>query len=106
MYYKIEEELYNRIKEITGSDYNKYGDFINAEAIHNILKDLICETERLEEQNQKHKELIDKAIKYYESNQQECVIGRNKDEKLIKEYYLPAQCSKKMLDILKERLGE
>ncbi|HIU12307.1 MAG TPA: hypothetical protein IAB65_06370 [Candidatus Onthocola stercorigallinarum] len=54
------------------------------------------------EENQKYKELIDKAIKYYESNQQECVIGRNKDEKLIKEYYLPAQCSKKMLDILKE----
>ena len=45
---------------------------------------------------------IDRAIKYYESNQQECVIGRNKDDKLIKEYYLPAQCSKKMLDILKE----
>ena len=61
------------------------------EAIQVILKE-----------NQKYKELIDKAIKYYESNQQECVIGRNKDEKLIKEYYLPAQCSKKMLDILKE----
>ena len=45
---------------------------------------------------------IDKAIKYYEANQQECVIGRNKDGKLIKEYYLPSQCSKKMLDILKE----
>ena len=49
MYYKIEEELYNRIKEITGSDYNKYGDFINAEAIHNILKDLICEIDILKE---------------------------------------------------------
>ena len=58
--------------------------------------------EEILEENQKYKELIDKAIKYYESNQQECVIGRNKDEKLIKEYYLPAQCSKKMLDILKE----
>lgn len=46
---------------------------------------------------------IDKAIKYYEANQQECVIGRNEDDKLIKEYYLPAQCSKKMLDILKEK---
>lgn len=58
--------------------------------------------EEILEENQKYKDLIDKAIKYYESNQQECVIGRNKDEKLIKEYYLPAQCSKKMLDILKE----
>ena len=27
MYYKIDEELYNKIKEITGSDYEKYGDF-------------------------------------------------------------------------------
>ena len=49
MYYKIEEELYNKIKEITGSDYNKYGDFIDAEAITNILKDLICEIECLKE---------------------------------------------------------
>ncbi len=70
-------------------------------------RDIRCFTlerqiEEMKEENQKYKELIDKAIKYYESNQQECVIGRNKDEKLIKEYYLPAQCSKKMLDILKE----
>ena len=27
-------------------------------------------------------------------------IGRNKDEKLIKDYYLSAQCSKVLLDIL------
>ena len=53
-------------------------------------------------ENARLKDKIDKAIKYYELNQQECVIGRNKDEKLIKEYYLPAQCSKKLLDILKE----
>ena len=44
---------------------------------------------------------IDKAIEYYETHQQECVIGRNKDEKLIKDYYLPAQCSKKLYEILK-----
>lgn len=29
MYYKIEEELYSRIKELTGIDYNKEGDFIS-----------------------------------------------------------------------------
>ena len=59
-------------------------------------------TNRLEKENARLKDKINMAIKYYELNQQECVIGRNKDEKLIKEYYLPAQCSKKMLDILKE----
>ena len=56
---------------------------------------------KLQQENARLKDKINMAIKYYELNQQECVIGRNKDEKLIKEYYLPAQCSKKMLDILK-----
>ena len=58
--------------------------------------------ELLEKENERLKDKINMAIEYYEANQQECVIGRNKDDKLIKEYYLPAQCSKKMLDILKE----
>ena len=57
---------------------------------------------KLLQENARLKDKINMAIKYYESNQQECVIGRNKDDKLVKEYYLPAQCSKKMLDILKE----
>lgn len=43
---------------------------------------------------------IDKAIEYYKMHQQECVIGRNKDDKLIKDYYLPARCSKVLLNIL------
>lgn len=57
---------------------------------------------KIQQENARLKDKINMAIEYYEANQQECVIGRNKDEKLIKEYYLPAQCSKKMLDILKE----
>ena len=57
---------------------------------------------KLQQENARLKDKINMAIKYYELNQQECVIGRNRDEKLIKEYYLPAQCSKKLLDILKE----
>lgn len=57
---------------------------------------------KIQQENERLKDKINMAIEYYEANQQECVIGRNKDEKLIKEYYLPAQCSKKMLDILKE----
>lgn len=46
---------------------------------------------------------IDKAIEYYEMHQQECVIGRNKDDKLIKDYYLPARCSKVLLNILEDK---
>ena len=57
---------------------------------------------KIQQENERLKDKINMAIEYYEANQQECVIGRNKDDKLIKEYYLPAQCSKKMLDILKE----
>ena len=58
--------------------------------------------ETILKENARLKDKINMAIEYYEANQQECVIGRNKDDKLIKEYYLPAQCSKKLLDILKE----
>ena len=61
----------------------------------NYIKKILKENAQL-------KDKINMAIEYYEANQQECVIGRNKDDKLIKEYYLPAQCSKKLLDILKE----
>ena len=56
---------------------------------------------KIQQENARLKDKINMAIKYYELNQQECVIGRNKDEKLIKEYYLPAQCSKKLIEILK-----
>lgn len=44
---------------------------------------------------------IDKAIRYFEINKQECVIGRNKDGKLIKDYYLPSQLTPKIIKILK-----
>ena len=67
-----------------------------------IFQNCLLEIKQLQQENAQLKDKINMAIKYYEANQQECVIGRNKDEKLIKEYYLPAQCSKKMLDILKE----
>lgn len=68
----------------------------------NDTRILLTYIEVLQQENARLKDKINMAIEYYESNQQECVIGRNKDDKLIKEYYLPAQCSKKMLDILKE----
>ena len=81
-------------------------DNFHAQGFDNKIYCPLCffkeKTNRLEQENARLKDKINMAIKYYELNQQECVIGRNKDEKLIKEYYLPAQCSKKLLDILKE----
>ena len=47
-----------------------------------------------------YKSRCEKAIKYYKTHQQECVIGRNKDDRLIRDYYLPSQCSKILLKIL------
>ena len=49
MYYKIEEELYNRIKEITGMDYDKEGNYISIDSLEDIIKDLICEIDTLKE---------------------------------------------------------
>ena len=75
---------------------------IKAYYVADDIDEVLNYIDNLEQENARLKDKINMAIKYYELNQQECVIGRNKDEKLIKEYYLPAQCSKKMLDILKE----
>ena len=47
-----------------------------------------------------YKSILEKAVKYYKMYQQECVIGRNRDGKLIKDYYLPAKHSKVLLNIL------
>lgn len=87
------EELYNKCENMEQL-FDKY--------YLPLLDKHYSKTYKLQQENARLKDKINMAIKYYESNQQECVIGRNKDDKLIKEYYLPAQCSKKMLDILKE----
>lgn len=58
----------------------------------------------IDEKDKKIQELnnkINKAIDFYETYKQECVIGRTRDEKLIKDYYLSAQLSKKLINILK-----
>ena len=68
------------------------------EAIEFMLKI----NEELEQQCKKQKEVIDKAIVYYETYKQECVIGRTGEGKLRKDYYLPAHLSKTLIDILKE----
>ena len=56
----------------------------------------------LEQQCKKQKKVIDKAIEFYENNEQECVIGRTGEGKLRKDYYLPAHLSKTLINILKE----
>lgn len=58
--------------------------------------------DELEQQVKKQKEVIDKAIEFYENNKKECVIGRTREEKLRKDYYLPAHLSKTLIDIIKE----
>lgn len=58
----------------------------------------------IDEKDKKIQELndkINKAIDFYKTYKQECVIGRTRDGKLIKDYYLPAQLSKKLVEILK-----
>ena len=55
----------------------------------------------LQKENQQLNDKINKAIDFYETYKQECVIGRTSDEKLIKDYYLPAQLSKDLIKILK-----
>lgn len=58
--------------------------------------------QRLQQENKEQKEIIDKAIAFYENNKQECVIGRTGEGKLRKDYYLPAYLSKTLINILKE----
>lgn len=94
--YKLNKEWLDLMLE------NKNNTNLTFNLSDNDTRILLTYIEVLQQENARLKDKINMAIKYYESNQQECVIGRNKDDKLIKEYYLPAQCSKKMLDILKE----
>lgn len=53
------------------------------------------------EENDKLKQKIHMALMFYETHKQECVIGRDRDEELTKGYYLPAQLSNKLIEILK-----
>ena len=69
---------------------------------YELYNSKIEENAKLQQENKQLKEVIDKAIAFYESNKQECVIGRTRNERLIKRYYLPAQLSKVLIDILKE----
>lgn len=73
-----------------------------SEAIKEEKKqELIDYASNLQQEKEDYKSRIEKAVEYYKMHQQECVIGRNRDDKLIKDYYLPAQHSKVLLNILK-----
>lgn len=67
------------------------------EAIEFILNEIKV----LEQKVKKQQEIINKAIDFYEIYKQECVTGRTRDERLIRDYYLPAHLSKKLIEILK-----
>lgn len=58
------------------------------------------------EQLKQRDEVIDEAIRYFDAYKQEVVIGRTRDEKLIKDYWLPSQCSKRLLEILQKYKGD
>ena len=94
--YKLNKEWLDLMLE------NKNNTNLTFNLSDNDTRILLTYIEVLQQENSRLKDKINMAIKYYELNKQECVIGRNKDDKLIKEYYLPAQCSKKLIDILKE----
>ena len=49
MYIKLNEDLYNKIKNITFTDYEAIGDFIPSESIESMLEDLLLEIDRLQE---------------------------------------------------------
>jgi len=49
MYIKLNEDLYNKIKNITFTDYEALGDFIPSESIEPMLEDLLLEIDRLQE---------------------------------------------------------
>lgn len=49
MYIKLNEDLYNKIKNITFTDYEALGDFILSESIEPMLEDLLLEIDRLQE---------------------------------------------------------
>lgn len=72
----------------------KDNDPVNIECIENKI--IITNPSEID-----YKARIDKAIEFYNTYKQECVMGRTKEGKLIKKYYLPAHLSKKLIDIIK-----
>ena len=69
MYIKLDEELYERIKELTCTDYDAESSFIPSESIEPMLRDLLIEIDRLEEEKKDREQEIEdnyKPISYAE----------------------------------------
>lgn len=49
MYLELKQDLIDKIEEITCTDYERKGNYIPAENIENIIKDLLYEIDRLNE---------------------------------------------------------
>lgn len=49
MYLELKQDLIDKIEEITCTDYERKGDYIPAENIENMIKDLLYEIDRLNE---------------------------------------------------------
>lgn len=49
MYLELKQDLIDKIEEITCTDYERKGDYIPAENIESMIKDLLCEIDRLNE---------------------------------------------------------
>ena len=49
MYLELKQDLIDKIEEITCTDYERKGDYITAENIENMIKDLLYEIDRLNE---------------------------------------------------------
>ena len=53
MYYKMnneEQKIYNRARELTITDYEAFGDFIEVDKLWSIIEDLICEVDHKQEE--------------------------------------------------------
>lgn len=59
MRYEINEELYNRISNITNVDYEYKGGSIDYTSIEPMLYDLLCELENVKEEFEDFKKYID-----------------------------------------------
>ena len=49
MYYKIEEDVLERIEKMTMTDYEAEGNFLPVDSINDIIEDLLYEIDRLQE---------------------------------------------------------
>lgn len=62
MYYKIDEELLERIQDITNTDYGAEGEFLSYLGVESIIEDLLMEIDSLQE---KYDDLVEDMEQNY-----------------------------------------